>query len=63
MALCLAESLIECLGFDPADQMERYVRWLRRGHLSSAGWCFDIGDTTYGALLRFLDDAAAGLGG
>ena len=27
MALCLAESLIESLGFDPVDQMERYVRW------------------------------------
>ena len=29
MALCLAESLIECNGFDPRDQMERYVRWWR----------------------------------
>jgi ADP-ribosylglycohydrolase len=27
MALCLAESLIECGGFDPTDQLERYVRW------------------------------------
>jgi ADP-ribosyl-[dinitrogen reductase] hydrolase len=26
MALCLAESLIEKQGFDPRDQMERYVR-------------------------------------
>jgi ADP-ribosylglycohydrolase len=56
MALCLAESLIERLGFDPADQMERYVRWFRRGHLSSAGWCFDIGGTTCAALLRFQND-------
>jgi ADP-ribosyl-[dinitrogen reductase] hydrolase len=56
MALCLAESLIECLGFDPADQMERYTQWFRRGHLSSAGWCFDIGGTTCSALLRFLND-------
>jgi ADP-ribosylglycohydrolase len=56
MALCLAESLIECLGFDPADQMERYSRWFRRGHLSSAGWCFDIGGTTCSALLRFISD-------
>ena len=29
MALCLAESLLECQGFDPVDQMERYVRWWR----------------------------------
>ena len=26
MALCLAESLIECGGFDAGDQMRRYVR-------------------------------------
>jgi ADP-ribosyl-[dinitrogen reductase] hydrolase len=39
MALCLAESLVECRGFDPADQMRRYVRWWRQGHLSSTGRC------------------------
>ena len=43
MALCLAESLIECKGFDAADQMRRYARWWREGHLSSIGACFDIG--------------------
>src|SRR5688500_16084480 len=53
MALCLAESLIECGGFDARDQMERYVRWWREGHLSSAGKCFDIGNTTRVALSRF----------
>jgi ADP-ribosylglycohydrolase len=56
MALCLAESLIERLGFDPSDQMERYCRWFRKGHMSSAGWCFDIGGTTCSALLRFMAD-------
>lgn len=54
MALCLAESLIECRGFDPADQMQRYVRWYRAGHLSSTGECFDIGNTTRTALHRFM---------
>ena len=29
MALCLAESLIEKKGFDPVDQLERYLRWYR----------------------------------
>ena len=43
MALCLAESLVERGGFDPRDQMERYVRWWRDGYLSSNGRCFDIG--------------------
>ena len=54
MALCLAESLIECRGFNPQDQMERYVRWWKEGHLSSTGKCFDIGSTTRTALATFL---------
>jgi ADP-ribosyl-[dinitrogen reductase] hydrolase len=53
MALCLAESLIEENGFDARDQMERYVRWFRDGHLSSTGRCFDIGNTTRAALVAF----------
>ena len=53
MALCLAESLVERGGFDPRDQMERYVRWWRDGHLSSNGRCFDIGATVASALRRF----------
>lgn len=53
LALCLTESLIACGGFDPADQMRRYVRWWREGHLSSTGRCFDIGNTTRTALAYF----------
>jgi ADP-ribosylglycohydrolase len=53
MALCLAESLIEQGRFDPHDQMERYVRWYREGHLSSTGQCFDIGNTVRAALETF----------
>lgn len=53
MALCLAESLIEKQGFDPVDQLKRYVRWYREGHLSSTGTCFDIGTTTSAALREF----------
>jgi ADP-ribosylglycohydrolase len=53
MALCLAESLMETRGFDPADQMRRYLRWYRDGHLSSTGRCFDIGTTVAEALHRF----------
>ncbi len=55
MALCLAESLLTCGGFDARDQMERYVRWWQEGHLSSNGRCFDIGNTVSGALSRFLN--------
>ncbi|MGH7465898.1 MAG: ADP-ribosylglycohydrolase family protein [Longimicrobiales bacterium] len=53
MALCLAESLIACNGFDARDQMQRYVRWWRDGHLSSIGRCFDIGNTVRASLARF----------
>jgi ADP-ribosylglycohydrolase len=53
MALCLAESLIARDGFDPLDQLDRYVSWKREGHLSSTGRCFDIGNTVNAALLRF----------
>jgi len=58
MALCLAESLVECRAFDPADQMRRYVRWYRDGYLSSTGRCFDIGMTTSMALRRYEETGA-----
>ncbi len=35
LALCLAESLLECGRFDARDQMERYVRWQRDGYLDA----------------------------
>jgi ADP-ribosylglycohydrolase len=53
MALCLAESLITKRGFDPIDQLERYVQWWKEGHLSSTGHCFDIGNATRAALHEF----------
>jgi ADP-ribosylglycohydrolase len=53
MALCLAESLIEKRGFDAKDQMDRYCSWYERGHLSSTGRCFDIGNTERGALENY----------
>ena len=55
MALCLAESLLEVKGSDPEDQMHRYVRWYQEGHLSSNGYCFDIGNTVREALRRFIE--------
>jgi ADP-ribosyl-[dinitrogen reductase] hydrolase len=55
MALCLAESLVECGGFDPLDQPKRYGRWWREGDMSSNGYCFDIGATVSEALRRFAE--------
>lgn len=54
MALCLAESLIETRAFDPDDQMKRYTKWWKEGHLSCTGRCFDIGITVRDALSRFM---------
>jgi len=53
MALCLAESLISCKGFDLKDQLIRYRDWYRTGYMSSNGTCFDIGNTTRMAIKRF----------
>ena len=54
MALCLADSLIACNGFDAHDQMQRYVRWYRDGENSHTGTCFDIGNATSSALSHFM---------
>jgi ADP-ribosyl-[dinitrogen reductase] hydrolase len=53
LALCLAASLLERGGFDPGDQLQRYLRWQREGYFSSTGDCFDIGGTVAAALRRF----------
>jgi ADP-ribosyl-[dinitrogen reductase] hydrolase len=54
MALCLAESLLECRGFDLDHQAGQFVRWWREGHLSATGHCFDIGNTVREALASFM---------
>jgi len=54
MALCLGESLVEKKGFDPVDQLERYVKWWKEGYMSSTGSCFDIGRTVSQALIKFM---------
>lgn len=59
MALCLAESLIERREFDPQDQLTRFCRWWRHGHLSSTGNCFDICNTTQAALSEFERNGAS----
>lgn len=53
MALCLAQSLMRCQGFDAQDQIKNYVRWYRDGYLSSTDRCFDIGNTVQRALRTF----------
>ena len=53
LALCLAASIVETGKFLPQDQMERYLRWYKKGYMSSTGTCFDIGNTTQIALENF----------
>jgi ADP-ribosylglycohydrolase len=50
MALCLAESLLECEGFDARDQVARYRRWQQEGYLSCTGQCVGITAGTARAL-------------
>jgi ADP-ribosylglycohydrolase/protein-tyrosine phosphatase len=57
MALCLGQSLLDQCGFDPADQLKKYIRWWREGYMSSTDRCFDIGNTTRAALSRFTETA------
>jgi len=52
MALALADSLLH-VGWDPVDQMRRYIDWHRSGAYSITGSCFDIGITTAKALRKF----------
>jgi len=54
MALCLADSLIECNGFDAKDCLTRFSRWWKEGYLSVTGHCFDIGSGTRQALSEFM---------
>lgn len=53
LALCIAASLIEKKKFDPEDITKRFHRWFRSGYMSCTGHCFDIGNTTKAALLRY----------
>lgn len=53
MALCLAESLVECGDCDLIHQLRLYTKWRNEGYLSVKGHCFDIGSTTARALDRF----------
>lgn len=54
LALCLAQSLVDCRGFSAQDQMERYVKWYQEGYFSSTGICFSIGRGTQEAIKRYL---------
>lgn len=53
LALCMGISLIEQKKFDAEDIIKRFHQWFRSGYMSATGHCFDIGNTTKSALLRY----------
>ncbi|NQU67537.1 MAG: ADP-ribosylglycohydrolase family protein [Candidatus Marinimicrobia bacterium] len=53
MALCLADSLIRCNGFDAKDQIETYLKWLEEGYMSVRNKAVGVGKTTMRAIVRF----------
>ena len=53
LALCLAESLIRCKGFDQKDQMDTYWKWLAEGHLSVQDKAIGVGRTTIRSLFEY----------
>jgi ADP-ribosyl-[dinitrogen reductase] hydrolase len=61
LALATAESLIE-KGYDPANMMERFRRWLLERYMRPHGELFDVGFGTREAIMRYAadrDDAIA----
>jgi len=54
MALLLAESLLECDGFNAQDQVARYTRWQREGYGSATGQCVGISANVARALATAL---------
>jgi len=55
MALCLAQSLIDCKDFNPKDQLAKYTRWHEEGYMACQGKCIDIGNATRQALVLYAD--------
>jgi ADP-ribosyl-[dinitrogen reductase] hydrolase len=59
MSLCVAASLTAAAGFSPADQMNRFVRWMTEGQSGNSGGCINpceifCFEGTYLAVQRYL---------
>ncbi|MBQ9016980.1 ADP-ribosylglycohydrolase family protein [Candidatus Saccharibacteria bacterium] len=55
MALCLADSLISCSGYDSYDVMERYWRWVFEGYRAyDAKPAADVGGQTREAIEEYM---------
>ena len=50
MALCTADSLIRCRGFNAHDQMGRLTRWWKEGYMTCTGGSLEVRPTIVEAL-------------
>ena len=55
MALCLADSLLECHGYDSWNVMDKYIQWMREGYRSYFDYGEGIGIQTADMLDRFAE--------
>ena len=54
MSLCLADSLLECNGYDSYDIMHRYQRWMTEGYRTPDGApAADVGNQTARAIVDY----------
>lgn len=58
MALCLADSLLECSGYDSWNVMDKYVQWMQEGYRSYFDYGEGIGIQTAGMLDEFAEGEA-----
>ena len=54
MAICLAKSILQTDKIDHVNLLQYFARWYQNGENSSTGRCFDIGNTTAGAIRKFI---------
>jgi len=60
MTLCAVESIGRLGRVDRDDIMQNFVRWLQDGAFTPYGKVFDIGNTTYDAIKRYMGGISAG---
>ena len=53
MTLCLAQSLIDSNGFEPTDQLDKYLEWIDSGYMSCTGKMVGLGKTCMRSLIRY----------
>jgi ADP-ribosyl-[dinitrogen reductase] hydrolase len=56
MMLCLAASIANAEGQDPANVLAHYLAWYLEGYMSVNGKCFDIGRTTREAMEDYAEE-------